>query len=70
MYPSARRAVLYCRKKIRPESGSPYNALAMRYSCAGSRPHTMAIWCSRVVTASYGNKALMKYADLMSIVAM
>ena len=57
---------------MRPESGSPYSALAMRYSCVGSKPHTSAMWGSRVVmiqSASSGSGAL-RYADLMSIVAI
>ena len=44
----------------------------MRYSCDGSRPQTVAMCGSRVVTiqsASAGSGAL-RYADLMSIVAM
>ena len=57
---------------MRPESGRPYRALAIRYSCAGSRPQTSAMWGSRVVTiqsAVVGSGAF-RYADLMSIVAM
>ena len=42
------------------------------YSCAGSSPHTSAMCVSRVVviqSASSGSGAL-RYADLMSIVAI
>ena len=42
-------------------SERPLRALAMRYSWAGLRPHTVAIWGSRVVTiqsASGGRGAL------------
>ena len=57
---------------MRPESGSPYSALAILYSCAGSSPHASAMCCSIVVviqSAVSGSGAL-RYADFMSIVAI
>ncbi len=57
---------------MRPESGIPLSALAIRYSCAGSSPHTCAMCGLRVVviqSASSGSGAL-RYADLMSIIAI
>ena len=44
----------------------------MRYSCAGSRPQISAVWGSSVMTiqSAVGGSAALRYADLMSMVAM
>ena len=57
---------------MRPESGSAYRALAMRYSCAGSRLHAKAMWGSSVVMIQSlsGGSGALRYADLISMVAM
>ena len=57
---------------MRPESGSPYRVLAMRFSCAGSRLHARAMWGSSVVMIQSlsGGSGALRYADLISMVAM